>query len=84
MSGPAYMSLCDTCAQRIGKTRDLNEASMEFLGRCSNCGQYSRLVQYEVGLTHAELDRRRRMQRAADKNRKVSGERGRAERRSNT
>jgi hypothetical protein len=78
------MSLCGLCAERIGKTRDIEESSMGFLGRCSACGQYGQLAQYEVGLTHAELDRRRRIQRAGDKNRKVSGERGRAERRSST
>lgn len=81
MSGEAYMSLCGFCAERISKGRDLEEASMEFMGHCSSCGQYGQLVQYEVGLTHTELDRRRRARAASDKNKKVGGERGRAERR---
>lgn len=81
MSRQAYMSLCGYCAERIGKTRDIEEASMEFMGHCSNCGQYGQLVQFEVGLSHTELDRRRRARAAAAKRKKVSGERGRAERR---
>ena len=80
MSG-AYMSLCDCCAEKIGKLRDIEESSMKFMGRCSSCWQYSQLSQYEVGKTHAELDRLRRMQAAGDKSKKVYGERGRAERR---
>jgi hypothetical protein len=84
MSGAPCIVLCDYCAQRIGKHRDIEDVSMEFMGACSSCGQYAQLRRYEVGMSHAELDRRRRIQRAGDKNRKVSGERGRAERRSST
>lgn len=81
MSREAYMSLCGYCAERIGKTRDIEEASMEFMGHCSNCGQYGQLVQFEVGMSHAELDRRRRARAAAANKGAGGGERRRAERR---
>lgn len=81
MSGAAMISLCPLCADRISKIRDLEEVSKEFMGHCGNCRQYNQLTRYEVGMTHAELERRRRARTAAEKTKKVSGERGRAERR---
>ena len=80
MSGAAMISLCPLCAERISKNRDLEEVSMEFMGHCGNCRQYNQLTRYEVGMTHAELERRRRARANVNKG-KGGGERRSAERR---
>ncbi len=81
MSGAPCAIYCSYCAERISKGRDLEEVSMEFMSHCSNCGNYGQVVRYRVGKSHSELARRRAMQQARNKNTKVGGERGRAERR---
>lgn len=84
MSAPAYISVCPICAERLSKGRVTVEVSEEFIGYCALCRTKTAIMQYEVGPRHDELERRRRKARAEDKKRKpASGERGRAERRSN-
>ena len=58
-----YMSMCARCAEKIGKHRSLYEASMSFFGRCPQCFTPSKLIQYDVGPSVAELDRKRRQAR---------------------
>lgn len=77
-----YLSMCERCAEKIGKHRSLYEASMSFFGRCPQCFTPSKLIKYDVGPSFAELDRKRRQARAADKNKTAGGgERSRAGRR---
>lgn len=86
MSAPAYISLCPICAERHRKERVMNEAGAQFIGYCTSplCREKTVVMQYEVGPRYDELERRRRKARAEDRKRKpASGERGRAERRSN-
>ena len=80
MSEAVRVKYCGFCAERIGRLRDIEDISDGFVGRCSNCGSFSQLVLYEVGLTHSELARRRRNAKAAE-GRKGGGERARAGRR---
>lgn len=75
-----YMSMCERCAEKIGKHRSLYEASMSFFGRCPQCFTPSKLIRYDVGPSFAELDRKRRQARAGD-SKKGGGERARAGRR---
>ena len=78
----AYISLCPGCAEKMNRVRILHGANREFMGTCSQCMNKTVIKQYEIGLTYAEAERRRRKRLAEQKrNQTVSGERGRAERR---
>ena len=75
-----YMSMCERCAGKIGKRYAINEASMSFFGSCPQCFTPGKLIKYDIGPSHAELDRRRRQAQATQK-RSGGGERARAGRR---
>ena len=74
-----YMSMCEHCAEKIGKRYAINEASMSFFGSCPQCFTPSKLIKYDIGPSYAELDRKRRQASAGGKS--GGGERARAERR---
>ena len=75
-----YMSMSERCADKIGKHYAITESSMGFFGTCPQCFTPSKLVKYDIGPSHAELDRRRRQAQATQK-RSGGGERARAGRR---
>ena len=75
-----YMSMCERCAEKIGKRYAINEASMSFFGSCPQCFTPGKLIKYDIGPSHAEIDRRRRQARATQE-RSGGGERARAGRR---
>lgn len=76
----AYVSMCQHCAEKIGKHYTLDEASMGFFGSCPYCFTPGRLFRYDIGPSFAEIERPRRQARAAD-NKSGGGERARAGRR---
>lgn len=77
-----YMSMCERCAEKIGKRYAINEASMSFFGSCPQCFTPGKLIKYDIGPSYSELDRKRRQARAADKNKTAGGgEQARAGRR---
>lgn len=75
-----YISMCERCAGKVGKCYSIDESSMGFFGTCPQCFTPSKLVKYDIGPSHAELDRRRRQAQATQK-RSGGGERARAGRR---
>ena len=83
MTVRGYMSICPGCAEKTSEIRFIERPSREFMGSCSQCMKRTMLKQYAVGPTYREAEIMRRRRRAEEKkNRTVSGERGRAERRS--
>lgn len=77
-----YMSMCERCAEKIGKRYAINEASMSFFGSCPQCFTPGKLIKYDIGPSYSELDRKRRQARAGDKTKAAGGgERARAGRR---
>lgn len=75
-----YMSMCERCAEKIGKRYAINEASMSFFGSCPQCFTPGKLIKYDIGPSYSELERKRRQARAGDSKR-GGGERARAGRR---
>ena len=77
-----YMSMCERCAEKIGKRYAINETSMSFFGSCPQCFTPGKLIKYDIGPSYSELDRRLRQARANDKTKAAGGgERARAGRR---
>lgn len=71
-----YMSLCGSCAASMRQTRTMVESSSAYAGRCPMCMREGRLIQYELGLSHREAERKRIRERAAAQS--GGGERSRA------
>lgn len=78
--GAVYISLCERCAGKIGKRYAIAESSTDFFGTCPQCFTPSKLVKYDIGPSHAELERRRRQSQSTQR-RSGGGERARAGRR---
>ena len=76
----AITTMCECCADKLAKNRALHEVSQSFLGRCPMCFLPGKLYKYDIGPTYAELERKRRQAKAAEK-RSGGGERARAGRR---
>lgn len=71
-----YMSLCTECAQIMRQTRTIVETSKPYAGYCRLCYGLRPLIQYDVGMTHSEIARKRAREKAAAA--KGGGERARA------
>ena len=71
-----YMSLCTECAQTMRQTRTMIETSSAYAGRCGLCYGLRPLIQYDVGMTHSEIARKRAREKAAAA--RGGGERARA------
>ena len=71
-----YMSLCTECAQTMRQTRTIVETSKPYAGYCRLCYGLRPLIQYDVGMTHSEIARKRAREKAAAA--KGGGERARA------
>lgn len=76
MDKAIYMSICEDCSDTLRQTRTMVEVSNPFVGFCSMCWGFKPLVQYDVGMTHSEIARKRAREKAAAA--KGGGERARA------
>ena len=76
MDKAIYMSMCEDCAGIIRQTRTIVETSKPYAGYCRLCYGLRPLIQYDVGMTHSEIARKRAREKAAAA--KGGGERARA------
>lgn len=76
MDKAIYMSMCEDCAGIMRQTRTIVETSKPYAGYCRLCYGLRPLIQYDVGMTHSEIARKRAREKAAAAN--GGGERARA------